>query len=58
MKMFLPKNNKQTKNRNRTEIMALKRRLGVSGGRGEEVGWMGILGVWGVQTVIFGMDGQ
>ena len=25
---------------------------------GEGLGWMGILGVWGMQTLIFGMDGQ
>ena len=35
--------------------MAKKSRLGVQwGGRG----WMGILWVWGMQTVTFEMDGQ
>ena len=39
-------------------MMAEKSRLGVPGGGGEGVGWMGILGVWGMQTVLFGINGQ
>ena len=39
--------------------MAKKSRLGFSGGeKGEGVRWMGILEVFGMQTVAFGMDGQ
>ena len=32
--------------------------MGFPGGKGERVGLMGILGVFWMQTVIFGMDGQ
>ena len=55
--MILSKNNKQTKNRNR----AWPRRadLGFLGrGKGEVVGEMGILGFWGMPTLISGMERQ
>ena len=39
--------------------MVKKSRLGVPGqGKGEGVNWMDILGVLGMQTVIFVVDGQ
>ena len=33
-------------------------RLGFPRGKGEGVGWRGIWGVFWIQTLIFGMDGQ
>ena len=54
--IILSKNNKQT-NKKQKQIMATKSRLGVVGGRGGS-GRVGILGVWGRQTVMPGMDGQ
>ena len=36
--------------------MAKKSRLGIPQGKSEGVGWMGTVGVWKMQTVIFGMD--
>ena len=56
--MIISKNNKQT-NRKWKHIMVNKSRLqphGMGGG-GEGVGLVGILGVWGMQTVKFGKDG-
>ena len=53
---ILSKNNKQTKNSNRS--WPRRADLGFSRGKGEGVGWMGNLGGLGVQTVIFGMDGH
>ena len=50
--MILSKNNKQ--NKKQKQIMA-KSRLEVSEGEGEGVEWMGI---WGIQTVLSGKDGQ
>ena len=38
--------------------MAKESRLGVPRVEGEVMGGMGIWGVWGKQTVIFGIDGQ
>ena len=38
--------------------MARERRLGVSSGEREGLGCMGIWGVLGMQTVVFGMDGH
>ena len=38
--------------------MAKKSRLGSRGGGGEGVGGLGNRGVWGMQTVVSGMDGQ
>ena len=32
--------------------------LGFQRGKGEGVGWMGIWGVFWMQTLIFGMDGE
>ena len=54
--MILSKNNKRTKNTNRS----CQRRadLGLGVGEGEGVGWIGILGVWEMHTVVFGIDGQ
>ena len=54
--MILSKNSKQTKNRNRS--WSRRADLGFPRGKGEGVGWMGILGVFRMQTVIFGKDGQ
>ena len=53
--MILPKNNKQSKNRNRARPRA---DLGFqSRGKGEGVGGMGILGVSGGANVLSGVDG-
>ena len=38
--------------------MAKERRLGVPRGKGERIGWMGILGAFWMQVVIFGTVGQ
>ena len=55
--MILSKRNNQTKNRYRSWPRRVD--LGFLGwGEGEGVGWMSILGVWGMQTIVFGMDGQ
>ena len=58
--MILSKKNKRT-NKKQKQIMAKKSRLGIlrgGGMEGEGVGGLGIFGVWGMQAVIFGMDGQ
>ena len=55
--MIIYKNNKQT-NKNQKQIMAKKSGVQVLGEKGEGVGVMGILMVWGMQTVIFVMAGQ
>ena len=52
--MVLSKNTKKT-NRNRSWTRS---DLGLPRGKGKGMGWMIILGVWEMQTVIFGMDGQ
>ena len=54
--MILSKKNKQIKNRNRS--WPRRADLGFPRGKGKGVGWMGILGAFWMQTVIFGMDGQ
>ena len=43
------------KNNSQKQIMAKKSRLGVYKGKGKGVGWVGILGFFWMQTVIFGM---
>ena len=54
--MILYENNKQT---NKTDHGHEEQTWGFWGcAKGVGVGWMGILGVWGMQSVIFGMDGQ
>ena len=63
--MFQPKdtdglNGYKTSNKkkNRNKSWPGRADLGFPAGRGEGVGWMSILGVLGMQAVIFGMDGQ
>ena len=59
--MILSKNKKQTnQSQNKTRNRSWPRRadLGFSREKGKGVGWMGILGVFWMQTVIFGIDGQ
>ena len=51
--MILSKNTKKT-NRNGSWTRS---DLGLPRGKGKGMRWMGILGVWEMQTVIFGMDG-
>ena len=53
--MILPKNNKQT---NKKQKQIMQQTWGSRVGGGEGVGWMGILGIWEMQTVLFGMNGQ
>ena len=48
---------KKKKEERKKQIMA-KNSLGVPMGKGEVVRWMGIWGVFWMQTVIFVMDGQ
>ena len=48
--------NNETKNRNRS--WPRREDLEFPRGKGEGVGWMGTLGFFWMQTVIFGMDGQ
>ena len=55
--MILSKNNKQT-NKTRNRAWPRREDLGFLQGEGKGVGWMGTLGVLGMQTVLFGMDGQ
>ena len=55
--MIIYKNNKRT-NKKQKQIMAKKSGVQVLGEKGEGVGVMGILMVWGMQTVIFVMAGQ
>ena len=53
--MILSKNNRQ---KTKTNHGQKEQTWGSWGREGEGVGWMGLLGVWGVQTVTFGMGGQ
>ena len=54
--MQLNNNNKKTKNRKRS--WPRREDLEFTRGKVEGVGWMGIWGVFWMQTVIFGMDVQ
>ena len=59
--MILSKNNKQTNKHAKKETDHGQEEQAWSSRRqeeGERGGWMGILGAWGMQTVILGMDGQ
>ena len=50
-------NKQKNQNQKQKQIIAKKSRL-FPRGKGEGVGWMSILGVFWMKTVIFGMDGQ
>jgi len=56
--MILSKNIKQTNKQTKEPDHGQEEKTGFPRGKGERVGWMGILRVFWVQTVIFGMDGQ
>ena len=58
--MILSKNNKQTNKQTKNRNRSWPRRadLGFPGRKGEGMGWIGILGFFWMQNVIFGIDGQ